>query len=135
MTAAVPLEKSIASGQRILLIGGDRVDGCKLLESFLTREGHDVRMTGGRREALNIAVHFSPDAIFLDLCLPAMNGLEVCAILRRSGTTKDAAIYALSECADRHLRDFSGSFAKPLDLNAIARVLVGASEAKGAVRL
>lgn len=125
---AIRLENSITSGHRILLVGGDHVESCQLLRSFLSLQGHDVRVVGDPREALSAAANFSPDIIFLDLCIPSLNGREVCAILRRSATTKKAAIFGLVECQDMHLPDFSGSFVKPLDLRAVTRVLAGSFE-------
>ena len=60
-----------------------------------------VGESGTAREALKQAKALAPDVIVLDVRLPDINGIEVAARLRDSGST--AKVVALSGFADRHL--------------------------------
>jgi CheY-like chemotaxis protein len=117
-------------GSRIL-VTDDHEDSRELLAAYLMLDGHTVRTAADGREALRICADFQPDIVFLDLCMPGMDGYELCARLRENEGTKDAAVYALtaypherpSPKAPRRL--FDRYLLKPVELEDIGR-LVGA---------
>lgn len=51
----------------------------------LVHAGFLVRQAGDGRSALELAGSFQPDLVVLDMMLPDMDGLEVCAWLRNTG--------------------------------------------------
>ena len=66
---------------RILIIEDDRAIAANLYD-FLTSRGHTVDAAGDGVTALNLARAQRFDAIVLDLGLPGMDGMKVCAKLR-----------------------------------------------------
>lgn len=122
------------SASRILVVD-DHTDSRDLLAAFLMLEGHDVCAASDGPEALRICAGFHPDIVFLDLCMPMMDGYEVCTRLRENAATKDAAIYALTAYPNdgapskAPLRVFDAYLLKPVDLEAVARVVACRPEA------
>ena len=55
------------------------------LRRALALEGYDVELAVDGREALQLLAGSAPDAIVLDLLMPAVDGLEVCRRLRAAG--------------------------------------------------
>jgi DNA-binding response OmpR family regulator len=66
---------------RILLVEDDRVIATNLYD-FLTARGHAVDAAGDGVTGLHLAVTQPFDAIVLDLGLPGMDGMKLCAKLR-----------------------------------------------------
>ena len=56
------------------------------VERALQHAGHTVRLANDGQRALEQAQALPPDAIVLDLGLPALDGLEVCRRLRATGS-------------------------------------------------
>ncbi len=117
-------------GSRIL-VTDDHQDSRELLAAFLTLEGHSVRSAADGLEALRVCADFQPDIVFLDLCMPGMDGYEVCARLRENAATKDAAVYALTayphEGPSPKARDrlFDRYLLKPVELADIGQLVAG----------
>ena len=55
------------------------------LKRALALEGYEVELAADGGEALRLLAVSSPDAIVLDLLMPAVDGLEVCRRLRAAG--------------------------------------------------
>lgn len=72
------------SGGRILVIEDDE-DIVDVLRRTLRAEGYEVRATEDGTSGLRVASEFMPDLVLLDLGLPDIDGLEVCADLRKEG--------------------------------------------------
>jgi len=72
------------SGGRILVIEDDE-EIVDVLRRTLRAEGYEVRATEEGEAGLRVAEEFLPDMVVLDLGLPDMDGLEVCARLREDG--------------------------------------------------
>lgn len=88
----MPLSSRLA---RVLVVD-DATDSCEMLAKYLELRGHAVRTAHDGIEALDVAAEFHPEIIFLDLCMPHMDGFEACARLRANPAMKHAAIFALS---------------------------------------
>jgi two-component system response regulator MprA len=69
---------------RILVVDDDRAVR-EALRRTLTLAGYEVDLAEDGEQALERAVQSVPDAVVLDVGLPGIDGLEVCARLRRLG--------------------------------------------------
>ncbi len=71
---------------RILVVDDERAVR-ESLRRALELEGYDVELAGDGREALDrLENEPQPDALVLDVLMPEVDGLEVCARLRREGS-------------------------------------------------
>jgi two-component system OmpR family response regulator len=79
---------SVVSGTepraRVLVVD-DQAYITDLVGTALRYEGFDVAVAASGREALIRAGEFRPDLLVLDVMLPDVDGIEVCARLRRDG--------------------------------------------------
>jgi two-component system OmpR family response regulator len=90
---------SRAKPQARVLVVDDEAYITDLVGMALRYEGFDVAVAASGREALTRAGAFRPDLLVLDVMLPDVDGIEVCARLRRDGmeapvvflTARDAA--------------------------------------------
>ncbi|RPI29711.1 MAG: DNA-binding response regulator [Acidobacteria bacterium] len=69
---------------RILIIE-DQEEVLKCLEINLTAERYQVHTALSGDQGLAQAIKINPDLILLDICLPGMNGVDVCRELRQRG--------------------------------------------------
>ena len=67
--------------RKILVVDDDRKTA-DLIRLYLERDGYGVLMAYDGRQALDLVRQRQPDLIVLDLMLPAVDGLDVCRILR-----------------------------------------------------
>jgi DNA-binding response OmpR family regulator len=77
------LSDADSTGGRILVVEDDE-DIVDVLRRTLRAEGYEVRAAGDGPEALEDLADFAPDLVILDLGLPGMDGIEVCARIRKS---------------------------------------------------
>ncbi|HXH81397.1 MAG TPA: response regulator [Candidatus Tectomicrobia bacterium] len=66
-----------------ILIVDDEREVAEVLARSLTRQGHEATVVHSGAEALERLRTSSPDALFLDVSMPGMNGLDVMAEVRR----------------------------------------------------
>jgi CheY-like chemotaxis protein len=117
---------------RILIADDDLASG-RLLESILTRRGHDVVLTVNGTAAWKILQHPDPPAIaLLDWLMPGYDGLQLCRMARALSDTRP--IYLILLTSTHRKEDiYEGLEAgaddymtKPFDLNEfLARLHVG----------
>ncbi|HSV26504.1 MAG TPA: response regulator transcription factor [Sedimentisphaerales bacterium] len=81
--------------ERILIVD-DEEDILELLSVNLKREGYDVLRAQNGEDAVSIASTEKPDLVILDLMLPGVDGLTVCAMIKRSSLTKHIPIIMLT---------------------------------------
>jgi len=80
---------------KILVIDDDRT--IKLLISrCLTKKGHEVFLADDGEHGLAMAPQIAPDLILLDVMMPGISGLEVCAKLKQDKSTKLIPIFMLT---------------------------------------
>ena len=65
-----------------VLIADDERSICQAFAQFLRLEGHTPLIASNGREALELLRREQPDAVFLDVRMPGMDGLEVLAQIR-----------------------------------------------------
>ena len=92
------MASSVASGpvrQRILVVD-DNVDAAETVVMLLELSGHEARAAFGGEEALDAALAFRPEVVFLDIGLPGMDGYEVARQLLCDPATESARLIALT---------------------------------------
>src|SRR5919204_3079714 len=67
--------------RKVLVVDDDKKTA-ELIRLYLERDGYRVLAAHDGAEALELARYRQPDLIVLDLMLPAVDGLDVCRILR-----------------------------------------------------
>jgi len=65
-----------------IVVVDDDAKTADLLRLYLEKDGYQVLLAYDGRQALDLARQRRPDLILLDLMLPAVDGLDVCRILR-----------------------------------------------------
>jgi DNA-binding response OmpR family regulator len=99
----------------------DDIDSARSLTWILRDMGHEVEYAINGYVAVDIAAHFLPEFVFLDLALPGMNGFEVCRRLKRQAGLERTRIIAVTAYAQEEYRQRSreagceGYIVKPLD--------------------
>jgi len=69
------------ANQKILLVDNEP-DILTFISYNLKKEGYRIETATNGLEAIEIARHFRPDLILLDVMMPEMDGIETCAELR-----------------------------------------------------
>lgn len=115
-----------AAGPRVLVVEDDRDLRGMLVEIFES-EGYVVSAAGDGQAGLHLILTQPFDAVVLDRGLPALDGLDLLARIRRSGVDTPVLILsALGNAADRVEGLDSGAedyLAKPFDIaELLARV-------------
>jgi DNA-binding response OmpR family regulator len=98
--------------RKILVVDDDK-KMVELIRLYLERDGYRVLPAYDGRQALDLARQRAPDLIVLDLMLPAVDGLDVCRILRAESkvpiimltarTTEDDKLLGLDLGADDYV--------------------------------
>ena len=102
-----------------------------LLCEFLTARSLPVRALADELDLLAAAAEEPPRAVLLDVVLDWVDGLRLCRALRNHPATKHTPIFVVSgltRASDRRAALSAGAdgfFAKPVDLEALARRLEG----------
>jgi PAS domain S-box-containing protein len=120
-----------------LLVVDDNADAADSLGQLLRAMGHEVRILYDGRTVPATAQTFAPHAIFLDIGMPHVSGLEIARTLK--GCKLDpvpvlVAVTGWGQAMDRERSKESGfdhHFVKPISETALAAVLEGAAGAEG----
>jgi diguanylate cyclase (GGDEF)-like protein len=97
-------EQPTTHNQSTILIVDDVQDNIDLLCSLLTCRGFSTQSASNGAIALELAESTLPDLVLLDICMPQMNGYQICEQLKANGATKDIPIIfvsALDELPDK----------------------------------
>jgi DNA-binding response OmpR family regulator len=79
-----------------ILIVEDETEIAQLIQMSLEKEGFNCRVSVDGNSALRMFQEQAPDLIILDLMIPHLDGLEVCARIRQKPGTKDPYILMLT---------------------------------------
>ena len=85
---------------RRALVVEDDPDIVELVTLYLSNEGFAVDSVGDGREALQRVRGTPYDLLILDLQLPGLDGLSLCAQLRREGSARDVPVVMLTARGD-----------------------------------
>ena len=119
-----------------VLVVDDNVDSAETLGMLLRASGHDVRTAHDGPSALSAALEYVPDAVFLDIGLPLMNGYEVAKRIREQPDLENVLLIALTgygQDTDRQaslLAGFEQHLVKPARLEQMLQILAVAAEGK-----
>jgi CheY-like chemotaxis protein len=97
--------------------------------------GNDTRTAYDGEESVAASAAFRPDVILLDIGLPRLNGYEACRRIREQPWGKGMVLIALTgwgqedDIRRSHQAGFDHHMVKPVDPNALIRLLAGLSEA------
>ncbi|OKH56323.1 DNA-binding response regulator [Calothrix sp. HK-06] len=83
-----------------ILIVEDEAEIAQLIQLTLEKEGFSCRVSRDGITALRMFTELPPDLIILDLMIPGLDGLEVCARIRQKPGAKDPYIMILTAKAE-----------------------------------
>jgi diguanylate cyclase (GGDEF)-like protein len=83
---------------RILIVDDDATSANLLAQ--LCGDGYQVRVATDGEQALELVAEEVPDLVLLDIRLPGMDGLEVCARFRANPDTRDVAVIFITGVGD-----------------------------------
>lgn len=126
--------EALEPGRRILIVDDDEL-ATSVLAGCLERVGFDVLTANSGRHGLALARVDRPDVILLDLGLPDIDGLDVCADLADDRETCEIPVIIItareSEDVVRASRTAGCRYFvhKPFDPNALLTLIQSAADA------
>ena len=79
-----------------ILIVDDELSIVVPIQFLMEQQGYDVIVAKNGEDALDIILKYKPDLILLDIMLPAIDGYEVCEIVRLNPDFRDVKIIFLT---------------------------------------
>jgi PAS domain S-box-containing protein len=110
-----------------VLVVDDNVDAARSLSLFLKRAGHETVFVHDGVKALEVVESFRPDAVFLDIGLPGMNGYDVARAMRAKTTATLIAMSGYTRDEDAQGHDFDDYLIKPVNPDDLLDMLAGLS--------
>ncbi len=132
-------ERRAPVARRILVVDDNR-DAADSLGMLLRMNGHEVQTAHDGLEAVGAAATFRPEIVLLDIGLPKLNGYEVARRIRERETGRDVVLVALTGWGQEEDRrrsseaGFDYHLTKPVELDALKRLLAAPSRRWGATR-
>jgi CheY-like chemotaxis protein len=120
-----------------VLIVDDEIPVATLLADGVEGQGHEVTVAHGGAEALALWRQQRPDAVFLDLRMPRMSGLDVLRAIRH--VDADLAVVVITGHASPEEREAARRLGvtdfveKPFYLNRVSDALAGLAHPRGGV--
>jgi PAS domain S-box-containing protein len=118
-----------------LLIADDNVDAANSMSEVMSMLGHQCSVAYDGAQALAMAREIRPDAVFLDIGMPVLNGYETALAIRATAGIERTVLIALTgwggtdERAKSSAAGFDHHITKPASLDSLM-ALVGAIAAK-----
>jgi DNA-binding response OmpR family regulator len=112
-----------------ILIIEDYPATSKMLSEILEMEGITTLIEPDGRKGLNLAAREKPDLILLDIMLPTMSGLEICANLKNNPETREIPIIMVSvKASDEDIKaglakGANGYISKPFNLFKLLEIV------------
>jgi CheY-like chemotaxis protein len=125
-----------SSGHRLLVVD-DNPDAADTLALLLRLQGYEVRVAHDGPTALATARDYRPRLIFLDLCMPGLDGYEVARRLRQQPDCQEFVLVALTgwgQQEDHHRTKEAGfdhHLVKPPEPKALEELLAGLKLSNG----
>ena len=101
----------------------------KSLRSLLERQGYRCAEAGDGQEAVELARHYAPECMLLDLSMPGLDGFAVARRLRGDPRTRGVRIHCLTGLAEPGVREqaleagFQTFLPKPVDPGRVLQVV------------
>jgi len=121
-----------AGARKRVLVVDDNVDGAQTLATLLEILGHESRAVHDGEAAIEACRAFAPQAVFLDIGMPRMDGYEVARRLRAQPPGVPLRLVAMtgwgsdSDRARSKDAGFDMHLTKPIDVDAVEAALRGA---------
>lgn len=96
MTLARQETPGESAPKRRLLVVDDNRDAAESMSMLLEMWGHEVAFAYDGPSAIQTAEQWRPEAVFLDIGLPGMDGYEVAERLRELPQARDAVLIAIT---------------------------------------
>lgn len=128
-------EAALKSNLRILVVDDNR-DSADSLGMMLRMLGNDTRTAYDGEESVAASAAFQPDVILLDIGLPKLNGYQACRRIREQPGGKGIVVIALTgwgqedDVRRSHQAGFDHHMVKPVDPNALMKLLAGLSDVR-----
>lgn len=116
------------NGVRVLIVDDHR-DGADSLGMLIEELGHEVKVTYGGRQALDVATTFQADLFLVDLCMPDVDGCSLVKRLRASRPFAHSKIIAITGHANEERKalalkaGFDAVLFKPVTFTGIREAL------------
>jgi CheY-like chemotaxis protein len=129
LPSAPPGPGVVSSPGLQVLVADDNRDAADSLATILEMSGNEVSVAHSGEEALRLALLEQPQAIILDIGMPAMNGYEVARRIRAEAWGKETLLIAVTgwgQAEDKQRsRDagFDYHLTKPVDVAEVERLL------------
>ena len=123
-----PRTNATVTHRRILVVD-DNVDAAQTLAMLLDFSGHTTQSVFSGQQALDTALSFHPEIIFLDIGLPDMTGYEVARRLLANPATSSSYLIALTgwgtedDVRKSKTAGFYAHLTKPVDPDAVESIL------------
>jgi len=117
-----------ARGLKVLVVD-DSTDAARMFALMLKLEGHDARPAHDGLAALAAVKDFTPDAAFLDIRLPGMDGYELARRLREVPSLTGLVLVAMTGFGEEEDRrrsleaGFDHHLVKPADPALVGKIL------------
>lgn len=92
--------ESARHGVPRVLVVDDEVEHAEICAALLRRRGYKVAVALSGEDAIELAQTLQPDLILLDVCMPAVDGVETAVTLHRQAATRNVPIVFLSACGE-----------------------------------
>jgi two-component system, chemotaxis family, CheB/CheR fusion protein len=115
--------------KRRILVVDDNSDAADSLAMLLRLEGHEVEIAYSAPETFEAVQRMRPEAIFLDIGLPQMDGYQIARRLRADPAAKRVHLIALTGYGQAHDRErgreagFGAHLVKPAHIEAVNQIL------------
>ena len=115
--------------KRRILVVDDNSDVADSLAMLLRLEGHEVEVAYSAPGTLEAVQRMRPEAVFLDIGLPQMDGYEIARRLRADPAARQVHLTALTGYGQERDRErareagFDAHLVKPADIKAVNQIL------------
>ena len=86
---------------KTVLVVDDVATDLKKLEVILAEAGYTVITANSGKEAIEKTRSMHPDAVFLDVIMPDMNGFQVCRAIKTDNATKNIPVVIVSSKGEK----------------------------------
>lgn len=134
--AIAPLEET----RLRLLIADDNVDAANTMSEVMAMLGHACGVAYDGAQALAMAREMRPDAVFLDIGMPVMNGYETALAIRAEAGIEHTVLIALTgwggldERAKSSAAGFDDHITKPASLDSLMTLLGSIAAKRSALK-
>lgn len=105
MKIALGMDMADALAKKVLVVDDD-LDLVDLYTELLTSAGYQVLVANAGWEALVTLQNVRPALVILDLCLPGIDGFEVCREVTRGSLSADVPVIVVSALTDEKSKNY-----------------------------